>query len=166
MFPYSPDDPGRTTDGSGPRDTAGVPTPEELVEMVTRGHEAFNRQDIDAALEFAHPDIEWHPAFGESLLGASVYRGREGFRRYFEQVNEVLERFMVVPLSFSTVGENVVLQAEISGHGRASGMEIKTEMTVVWRFRGDKSDWGATYFARDEALAAIGASEDDLIPAD
>ncbi len=138
----------------------------ENVELARRAHEAFNRQDIDATVEFADPEFEWHPAFGEALLGASVYRGKEGFRQYFEQVNEVLEGFKVEPLSFSTFGDAVVLQGRISGRGRASGLEIDTEMTVVWRFRDGKGIWGATYFDRPEALEAIGAREKDLEPAD
>jgi ketosteroid isomerase-like protein len=111
-------------------------------EAVRRGHEAFNRQDVEGALEVAHPDLEWHPAFGEALLGASVYRGKEGFRQYFEQVNEVLEGFKVEPIAFATFGDYVVLQGKISGRGRASGMEIETEMTVVWRFRGREGRLG------------------------
>jgi ketosteroid isomerase-like protein len=140
--------------------------PAEMLEVVRRGHEAFNRQDIDAALETAAPDLEWHPAFGEALLGVSVYRGLDGFRRYFEQVHEVFEGFKVEPLSYATFRDFVVVQARISGRGRASGMDVGAEMTVVWRIRAGKGAWGATYFDRDEALAAIGATSDDLVPAD
>jgi ketosteroid isomerase-like protein len=138
----------------------------ENVETVRRGHEAFNHHDIESALETAHPELEWHPAFGEALLGASVYRGKEGFRQYYEQVNEVLEDFKVEPLSFATLSDFVVVQAKISGRGRASGMEIDTEMTVVWRIQDGKGIWGATYFDRAEALKELNAEESDLAPAD
>jgi ketosteroid isomerase-like protein len=133
--------------------------------VVRRGHDAFNRQDLDAALEFADPDFEWHPAFGEALLGASVYRGHEGFKHYFEQVHEVLEGFRVEPLKYSTFRDYVVVQGKVSGRGRASGVAIETEMTIVWRLRDGRGMWGATYFGRGEALRAIGAREEDLEPA-
>jgi ketosteroid isomerase-like protein len=135
---------------------------EENVEIVKRGHDAFNRHDVEAALEVAHPDLEWHPAFGEALLGASVYRGKDGFRRYYEQVNEVLEDFKVEPISFATFQDFVVLQSRISGRGRSSGMEIDTEMTIVWRFKDGQGIWGATYFDRAEALRKIGVREEEL----
>ena len=74
----------------------------------------------------------------------------------------VARGFKVDPLGFDVWNEYVVLSAQISGHERASGLDVQTEMTVVWRLRDGKGLWGATYFSREEALIAIKANEDDL----
>jgi ketosteroid isomerase-like protein len=132
--------------------------------LVRKGHETFNRGDIDGCLALLTEDIEWHPAFGEAMIGASIYEGRDGFRRYFEQVNEVIEGFTVAPREIAVAGDYVVLDADVRGRGRASGVDISTQLTIVWKVRGSLLSWGATYFNRDEALAAVGLSERELEP--
>jgi ketosteroid isomerase-like protein len=137
-------------------------TPEENVEVVRAGHAAFNDGGIEEILSFQTPDIEWHPAFGESLFGASEYRGPEGFTRYYEQVTEVFDGFRVEPAEYKTAGDYVVVDVEVTGRGRESGVALQQQMTIVWRLREGKLCWGATYFERSEALEAVGLREDDL----
>jgi ketosteroid isomerase-like protein len=110
-------------------------------------------------------DIEWHPAFGAALIGMSVYNGHGGFRRYFEQVNEVIDGFTVEPLELAVAGDHVVLEANVSGRGRGSGLDVSTRLTIVWKVRESMLCWGATYFNRAEALEAVGLSEGQLEPA-
>ena len=134
------------------------------VALVREGHARFNRGDIEGCLELLAEDLGWHPAFGEALIGASEYRGREGFRRYFEQVNEVIDGFAVVPREIAVAGDYVVLETDVSGRGRASGMDISTRLTIVWKVRGSVLAWGATYFNRSDALEAVGLGEEELQP--
>ena len=147
-------------EGPAPEDEAAA-----KVALVREGHERFNRGDIDGCLELLTEDLEWHPAFGEALIGASEYRGREGFRHYFEQVNEVIDGFTVAPREIAVAGDHVVLESDVSGRGRASGVDISTRLTIVWNVRGALLAWGATYFNRDEALTAVGLTEEELEPA-
>ena len=132
------------------------------VALVRLGRERFNEGDVDGCLALLTVDIEWHPAFGEALIGASIYRGREGFRRYFEQVHEVIDGFTVEPRELAVAGDYVVLEAAVSGRGRASGIDISTHLTIVWRVQRSLLAWGGTYFNRAEALAAVGLSEEEL----
>ena len=43
--------------------------------------QAYNRRDVEAFLEVAHPDVEWHPAAFRALIGAeaAVYRHHDGY---------------------------------------------------------------------------------------
>jgi ketosteroid isomerase-like protein len=130
--------------------------------LVREGHDRFNRADIEGCLELLAEDLEWHPAFGAALIGMSVYHGTAGFRRYFEQVHEVIDGFRVEPREIAVAGDYVVLDADVSGRGRGSGADVSTRLTIVWKVRESLLCWGATYFNRDEALAAVGLVEDDL----
>jgi ketosteroid isomerase-like protein len=134
------------------------------VALVREGHERFNRGDIDGCLELLTEDLEWHPAFGAALIGISVYRGHGGFRRYFEQVNEVIAGFTVAPGEVAVAGDYVVLDANVSGRGRGSGMDVSTRLTIVWKVRESRLCWGGTYFNRGEALEAVALTEDELQP--
>jgi ketosteroid isomerase-like protein len=130
--------------------------------LVCEGHERFNRGDIEGCLELLTDDIEWHPAFGAALIGMSVYHGHGGFRRYFDQVNEVIDGFTVKPGEIAVGGDYVVLEAQVSGRGRGSGMDVATRLTIVWKVRESRLCWGGTYFNRAEALEAVGLREGDL----
>ena len=57
--------------------------PQENVEVVRRGYEAFNRGDIDGVLEVLAPDFEY-VATGAVPGVAGVYRGTAGFRQFAE----------------------------------------------------------------------------------
>lgn len=134
-------------------------------ENVIRGHAALNEGDVEAALQFISPEYELHPAIGGAFTGETVYRGHEGFRRYIQDVKDVFEEFRLEPRTIATYGEWIVVDAEVKGRGHASGVEVDTDMTVVYRERGGKAFWCATYFQREDALKDVGLSEDDLVVA-
>src|SRR2546426_12543602 len=63
---------------------------QENVEIVRRANEAWNRDDLDAALLLIHPDIEVRQP-GDLYLGMkSVYRGHAGVREWWNAAKEGL----------------------------------------------------------------------------
>jgi ketosteroid isomerase-like protein len=54
----------------------------ENVERVHEAVEAINRGDFDAALDAAHPDLEWRTL--DAFPDAGTYRGPEGVREFFQ----------------------------------------------------------------------------------
>jgi ketosteroid isomerase-like protein len=134
-------------------------------ENVIRGHEAFNAGDIEGALQFISPEYELHPAVGGAFTGETVYRGHEGFHRYIQDIKDVFEEFRLEPRTIATCGEWIVVDVEVTGQGHASGVEIATDMTMIYRSREGKAIWCATYFQRDAALNDVGLTEDDLVVA-
>jgi ketosteroid isomerase-like protein len=53
------------------------------VEAVRNSLDGWNRGDVDAWLEAAHPDIEWTSEVAQAIDGSQrVYRGREEMRHY------------------------------------------------------------------------------------
>jgi ketosteroid isomerase-like protein len=133
------------------------------VGVLKRAREAFSMRDFDALLSLISDDMELHPAIGGAFVGATTYTGKEGLRQYWEDIMEVIADFRFEALSFSAWRDYLIVPNRISGHGTASGIEIDTEMTFIWRIRDGQLVWGATFFSREEGLEAIGASEDQLV---
>jgi ketosteroid isomerase-like protein len=132
------------------------------IEILKRAREAFSRRDFDALLPLISDDMELHPAIGGAFRGATTYTGKEGMRRYWEDIMEVIEDFQFEALSFSAWHDYLIVPNRISGHGTTSGIDIDTEMTFIWRISEGQVVWGATFFSRQEGLEAIGAREDQL----
>jgi ketosteroid isomerase-like protein len=70
----------------------------ENIDVVRAMYEALNRGDWDAALAHTSPDIEWetdprHPKAG-------IYRGREEFQRFLEDLEGPFERTVIEPEEF------------------------------------------------------------------
>ena len=61
---------------------------EENVDAYKRAVEASNRRDLEAMLEEFDPEVEWYPQVVG--LGSEVYRGHEGVRELFADMNETI----------------------------------------------------------------------------
>jgi uncharacterized protein len=113
----------------------------ENVEAVRRATDAFNREDIDALLEDAGPEVEWHPMF-QVLFGgeAAVYRGQEGYREFQRDTNEAFAEQPQIELSeVRDLGERVVAIGRLRGRGRESGVETNTAIAWLIEFRNGKA---------------------------
>ena len=62
---------------------------EENVEIVRRMMDAWSRRDLEAAIEMLHPEIEWRPTLTPGGPEGTVYRGVDGIRDWFGEVDEV-----------------------------------------------------------------------------
>ena len=77
---------------------------QENVEVFKRGVEAYDLRDIDALLEDLDPDVEWQPVL-QVLLGgeATVYRGHQGVRDWFRELDAGSPSFTSRSLRFETL---------------------------------------------------------------
>jgi ketosteroid isomerase-like protein len=111
----------------------------ENVEAVRRAAAAFNRSDVDALLEEADPEIEWHPLL-QVLLGgeATVYRGHQGARDLYRDIDEAFTETQVEVLEVRDLGERSLAFGRLRGRGRESG--ARTEIAIAWlvEFQGGK----------------------------
>jgi ketosteroid isomerase-like protein len=151
--------------GSTRQGATARPSPEVArrnVEILKRARAAFSSRDFDALLALISDDMELHPAIGGAFVGATTYTGKDGMRRYLEDIMGVIEDIQFETLSFSAWRDYLIVPNRISGHGTTSGIDIDTEMTFIWRVRDGQLVWGATFFSLAEALEAIGAGEDEL----
>jgi ketosteroid isomerase-like protein len=60
------------------------------VELIKRGYEAWNRNDLEGVLQDLDPELEWLPRLGAAGVRATLYRGHEGVLAYKREVEEAL----------------------------------------------------------------------------
>jgi ketosteroid isomerase-like protein len=132
---------------------------EEDVEIVRRGYEAWNRNDMDGALLNLDPKIEWRPRLGTAGVRATVYRGHEGVLAYKREVEEALGAIQVDVLSIEDLGDCVLAHIRARGRGSPSGAAVEAEGFHLWTMNAGKAVRFTTYDRRDEALEAAGLSE-------
>ena len=131
---------------------------QENVEIVRRHHEAYNRHDIGAFLETLDPNVEWIPIM--AALEGRTYRGREGVRRWLEELTTDWEIFETCPEEFHDLGDRVLLLGHWRARGRASGVELENQpASWLYEIKGGRVLRMRTYTDRAEALEAVGLSD-------
>jgi len=128
----------------------------ENMEVVRRGFEAFNERDIDPLLSLSHPDCEWMP-FRAQLEG-TTYRGHEGLRRFFADVDDDWSSFRVDPLELHDRDDLVAVIGRVTGRGRGSGVDIDTVAGFVAEFREGRITRMTSHSDPAAALEAVGRS--------
>jgi SnoaL-like domain len=74
---------------------------QENVEMIRATIDAFNRNDLDAAVETSsartppplHPEVVWHTL--DVLPDMGPYRGHEGMRSFWQMWNDTFRGFQL-----------------------------------------------------------------------
>ena len=103
---------------------------QDYIEKLRRAYAAFSRGDFDDALTYAHPDIEYVPAYG-----AAPVRGLEPLRSWMEP--DAFERQVIEPLDFVVSGNKVLVRHRIRSKGAGSGIELEGFSWGVWTLNED-----------------------------
>lgn len=129
-------------------------TPEERVEVVARGFEAFNRGDVEELLALAHADVETYmPA---PAPNAGTFHGHEGYLKWTGAWLEAWDEFSVEVIAHEPVGERHVLTpVKQRGVGRGSGIPVEMDTWFVNDVVDGKFRALHLYRSREEALEAI-----------
>jgi len=126
--------------------------------FVASALEALNGRDPDALAALGHPDAEF-----TSVLASTegrVYRGRDGWRDYFRDIEETFVDFAWgLEEIVGWGGDDLVVVSRLTGRGRASRAPVEVSLATVWSFREGKPWRGITYSSKDDALEAAGLSE-------
>ena len=132
---------------------------EANVETVREIVEAFNSGDFDAALERAHPNVEWQTL--DAFPDAGTYRGPEGVRKFFTTWVEAFEGFRLHLEDCVTLDEDrVLVTARVSGQGVESGVEVGSPTFVqLVEFRNGLAIRARMFQTEAEALEAAGLRE-------
>jgi ketosteroid isomerase-like protein len=108
------------------------------VDAVRAIYDAFARRDLDAALEHVAPDCELHVEGTASVVGRDgPYRGHEGMREYFADVERVWEELELHAEDFRVVPGSVV----VLGHVTAvrDGVPLRRGVLWSWQLRDGKA---------------------------
>ena len=121
------------------------------VELVRGGFETLSEGGVEALLPFIHPEFELTtPA--NLAAEPDTYRGPEGIRRYFDSFYEAMDEVRFEPGELRDVGGRVIAPAVLSARGRATGIEVKQEIVMVWSLRDEQAIRVEVYATLDEAL--------------
>ena len=131
---------------------------QENVEVVKAWYDAFNRDDWDAMVKDAAPGfvVDFSRAVGP-------WRGVFGLdqaRRVVEEFHEYWESVRLEPHEFIETGDLVVVPWAMHGRGR-DGIESVARATLVWTIRDGAIERISLYQEREEALQAVGLTEQD-----
>jgi ketosteroid isomerase-like protein len=131
---------------------------QENVEILRRLNEAFNRRDIDGAIQYLHPDVELHPGI-QVPDEESEYVGREGLTEWFRSATEPWEMITVEHKELIDGPGDRVLAVERWVFRGRDGIELELELPNVYTLRDGLIIRIDGFTDRAEALEAAGLSE-------
>jgi ketosteroid isomerase-like protein len=134
--------------------------PHENVELVRRGMEAWNREDLDALMALSDPDVEFASIFAG--MEGRTYRGYDGLREYFDDMRDTWSEFhRDIEEMFDAGDDQVVVFFHLRGTARASGVSVDEDVTTVFRLRNGQLYRMVVFRDRDEALKAAGLEKSE-----
>jgi ketosteroid isomerase-like protein len=119
---------------------------------------AFNRGDIDAAVRFLDPQIEWiePPEFP----GGGTYHGVEGVKRYLRQSRAGAVEVISTPERFIPAGDRIVVFVHARVLPKNSDTWQDVRLADVYTIQGGRATKMRAFANRDDALRWVGI--DDL----
>jgi ketosteroid isomerase-like protein len=125
------------------------------VELVRQSYEAWNRGDLEWLLDHLTPDHEFRTAqlFPDT---EAVYRGREGFKRFWNTFRQPWETLRIEIERVEPVGHDRVL-ALFTFHGRGrDGLEATLEFANLFTVKNGLASRNVALPDWQQALDAAG----------
>ena len=127
----------------------------ERVERVLDGYAAFNRGDLDAAVDGFGEDMDW--VVPDILPDPGPFRGPQAIRQFWEMWREQFSEFRIEIEETHDLDEHVLLLARVRGIGRDSGVDVSTPtFPQVWTFRDERIVRMEMFPSEEAAREAIG----------
>ena len=136
---------------------------QENVEIVRAAFAAWNAGDMEALLADVHPELVYHPRADEP--DPSPHVGRDVYERLVSGFVDSFSEVTFEVLELIDAGDHVitstVLHAVLHGQGSASAAGVSDTYVFVYKLRDGLVVEGWEYRTRQEALEAVGLSEQD-----
>jgi ketosteroid isomerase-like protein len=131
---------------------------QENVETVRQILGAFNSEDLERILSFAHPDLEVEIS-PEVSTEPDTYRGHDGMRRYFESFRDAMDEIRFEPEQLWDADPSVVVALRLTARGRQTAILVEQRSGGAWTFSDGKVLRIRSYGSATEALQAFGLAE-------
>ena len=125
------------------------------IDVVRRMFAAYQERDTEAVLETADTEVELRPAVIGGPEG-TVYRGHDGIRAFYADIDATWEEFSVEVNDFRDFGETVVVLGRSRLVAR-DGMTLDTDAGWVFAMRDGTIARFDRFLSHEAALAAAGA---------
>jgi ketosteroid isomerase-like protein len=107
---------------------------EENLEILRCLNKAFNRRDIDDAIQYLDPEVELHPGV-QVPDEESQYLGRDGLTEWFRSATDPWEMITVEHQELIDLPGDRVLAIERWVFRGRDGIELELELPNVYTFR-------------------------------
>jgi ketosteroid isomerase-like protein len=133
----------------------------ENMQVVQQFYASVTRQDLDGVLDCVHAEIELDWSASRSPW-RGVYKGHDGLMRFWTEQIDVMEEFSLsLAEAIEYDRERVLAVTVMRGRGEGSGISTKAAGATLWTFRDGKILSGRLFQTKEEALEAVGLSEQD-----
>jgi ketosteroid isomerase-like protein len=131
----------------------------ENVEIVRGSYEQFAATGQLAA-EIVTPDFVWDMSNFHGWPEQQVYEGVDGARSFLEAWTAVWDDWELEVDALHDAGDKVVAVLRQRGRAKSSGIPVDMSLAQVWTFRDGKEARMDMYSDPDEALKAVGLSNE------
>ena len=126
---------------------------QENIDTVRRLTEALDRRNWDAVFAYLSPQFEWetdprHPRAG-------VYRGREEFRRFMEDLEDPFEQTVTEIEEIFAKEDRVVAFVKIRRRLKDSSSEVEIRIGELYTFREGELVRGQAFAEREKAIEGL-----------
>jgi ketosteroid isomerase-like protein len=126
----------------------------ELVQLVQKGYEAWNKGDRGWVLEHMSEDVRWITPPDDPDQG--TYEGLPGVEQYWAAWRAAVGQLNFRIEEIIDAGQAVVVMARRQGRGEHSGLEISDRVIQVFHFdENAKCVEVHEYYDRDAALSTV-----------
>jgi ketosteroid isomerase-like protein len=126
------------------------------VEIVEAGLDAWNGRDVAAVIELLDDDAELVPM--RAVFEGTVYRGKDGFSAFLQDISEEWEDFRIDPDEVREIDDSrVLVLGRLRGRGKASGVEFEAPAAWVCELRAGKVTRVQFYAHEEAAREDLGA---------
>jgi ketosteroid isomerase-like protein len=128
-----------------------------------RPYAAYNVKDVEAFVASCDPAIELESAL--AAVGGEVYRGHDGVRSFFDDMAGAWgDEVRAEPEAYFDLGELILAFHVLRGRGKHSGVSVVMPVALVAQWRQGRIVYLKAYAHREDALAELGVSQDELEP--
>jgi ketosteroid isomerase-like protein len=129
----------------------------ENVEIVRRGHEAFERGDLTAMLDLVDPEVVSYVA--APLPDPGEYHGHDGLLQWIANWTEGFDDYVQRAEEYIEEGDHVIALVHQRATGALSGVPVERRFWFFHTVRRGKLVRIGVHGTKEEALEAAGLSE-------
>jgi ketosteroid isomerase-like protein len=130
---------------------------QENLDVVRRSIELWNEGDLAAFVALHHPDVVVVPP--DTWPDGEVTRGREAWLREGMRIKDSWESDRATVGHLHEAGSNVIIQLRWIAKGKDSGIEVETQLWVVYTLSAGSITRVEYSLDRSRALEAVGLKE-------
>lgn len=142
--------------------TAATPAAERNLEIASHVRDLYEREGpwgiYERYDEFFCPDAVWKPAV--SAFGTEGYVGREGMRKWIEDMEAVATDFtQIIDEVRAAGGGHVLALGSMRIVGKESGLSFEGDYAALWEIDGERLRSMRAFLSHEDAEQAAAALE-------